>query len=56
MAGLSRSNLRFVDLSAKLSGSNAGTMPTPLEAVYGATKAFGLSFAQSLQNELKETG
>jgi len=36
--------------------SIAGTMPTPLEAVYGATKAFVLSFAQSLRHELKETG
>ena len=36
--------------------SIAGTMPTPLEAVYGATKAFVLSFAQSLRHELKDTG
>ncbi|HZQ22411.1 MAG TPA: SDR family NAD(P)-dependent oxidoreductase [Terriglobales bacterium] len=36
--------------------SIAGTMPTPLEAVYGASKAFVLSFAQSLRNELKDTG
>jgi short-subunit dehydrogenase len=39
-----------------ITSSIAGTMPTPLEAVYGATKAFGLSFAQSLRNELKDTG
>jgi short-subunit dehydrogenase len=50
------------DMAARGSGkvlitsSIAGTMPTPLEAVYGATKAFGLSFAQSLRNELKDTG
>ncbi|HEY0760011.1 MAG TPA: SDR family NAD(P)-dependent oxidoreductase [Acidisarcina sp.] len=36
--------------------SIAGTMPTPLEAVYGATKAFILEFAQSLRFELKDTG
>jgi short-subunit dehydrogenase len=36
--------------------SIAGTMPTPLEAVYGASKAFVLSFAASLRDELKDTG
>ncbi len=36
--------------------SIAGTMPTPLEAVYGASKAFILEFAQSLRYELKDTG
>jgi short-subunit dehydrogenase len=36
--------------------SFAGTMPTPLEAVYGAASAFILSFAASLRNELKNTG
>jgi uncharacterized protein len=36
--------------------SIAGTMPTPYEAVYGATKAFVRSFSQSLREELKETG
>ena len=36
--------------------SIAGTMPTPLEAVYGASKAFVLSFSQSLHHELKDTG
>ncbi len=50
------------DMVARRSGkvlitsSIAGTMPAPLEAVYGASKAFGLSFAQSLRNELKDTG
>ncbi len=39
-----------------ITSSIAGTMPAPLEAVYGASKAFGLSFAQSLRNELKDTG
>jgi short-subunit dehydrogenase len=36
--------------------SVAGLMPTPLEAVYGASKAFIASFANSLRNELKDTG
>jgi len=39
-----------------ITASVAGTMPTPLEAVYGATKAFDLSFAASLRHELKDTG
>jgi uncharacterized protein len=36
--------------------SVAGTMPTPFEAVYGASKAFLTSFAQAVRNELKDTG
>jgi short-subunit dehydrogenase len=36
--------------------SIAGTMPTPLEAVYGASKAFVLSFSESLHHELKDSG
>lgn len=36
--------------------SIAGEMVAPREAVYGATKAFVLSFAQSLRYELKDTG
>ena len=36
--------------------SIAGTMPTPYEAVYGATKAFLRSFSQSIREELKDTG
>jgi short-subunit dehydrogenase len=39
-----------------LTSSIAGTMPTPLEAVYGASKAFVLSFAKSLRYELDDTG
>lgn len=39
-----------------LTSSIAGSMPAPLEAVYGASKAFVLSFGQSLRNELKDTG
>jgi short-subunit dehydrogenase len=37
-------------------GSVASFMPAPLQAVYGATKAFILSFSEALQNELKDTG
>jgi len=36
--------------------SVAGVMPTPFEAVYGATKAFVLSFAASLHDELRHSG
>ncbi|MBV8631808.1 MAG: SDR family NAD(P)-dependent oxidoreductase [Silvibacterium sp.] len=39
-----------------ITASIAGTMPTPQQAVYGATKAFDLEFAQSLYYELKDTG
>lgn len=39
-----------------ITSSIAGTMPTPLETVYGATKAFDLSFAAGLRAELKDTG
>lgn len=50
------------DMVARRSGrilftaSIAGTMPTPYEAVYGATKAFVRSLSQSLREELKDTG
>ncbi|WP_025605358.1 SDR family NAD(P)-dependent oxidoreductase [Pontibacter actiniarum] len=37
-------------------GSVASFMPSPLMAVYGATKAFLLSFSEALSNELKDTG
>lgn len=36
--------------------SIAGEMVAPREAVYAASKAFGLSFAHSLRYELKDTG
>ena len=36
--------------------SVASTTPTPFEAVYGATKAFVMSFAESVRSELKDTG
>jgi short-subunit dehydrogenase len=39
-----------------ITSSIAGTMPTPYEAVYGATKAFDRSLAQSIREELKEAG
>jgi uncharacterized protein len=39
-----------------ITASQAGEMPTPQTAVYGATKAFDLSFAASLRHELKDTG
>jgi short-subunit dehydrogenase len=35
-------------------GSEAGTIPTPLLAVYAATKAFVLSFSAALVNEIKD--
>ena len=41
--------------SILITSSIAGTMPAALEAVYGATKAFDLSFAKALRHELKET-
>lgn len=39
-----------------ITSSIAGTMPTPYQAVYGATKAFLLEFSQSLYYELKDRG
>ncbi len=36
--------------------SIAGTMPTPYETVYGATKSFVRSLSQGLREELKDTG
>ena len=36
--------------------SVAGIMPTPFQAVYGASKAFVQEFSQSLREELKDTG
>jgi uncharacterized protein len=36
--------------------SIAATMPGPFEAVYAASKAFLLSFAEAIRNELKDTG
>ncbi len=51
-----------VDMVARRQGkilitsSIAATMPGPYEAVYAATKAFDLSFAEALRNELKGCG
>ena len=36
--------------------SISGTMPTPYESVYGATKAFLISFAQAVKSEVKDSG
>jgi len=36
--------------------SVASMMPTPMQTLYGATKAFLYSFAQGLREELKDTG
>lgn len=38
-----------------ITSSVAAVMPAPFEAVYGATKAFLLMFAESLANELKDS-
>jgi len=39
-----------------ITASLAGIMPTPLMAVYGASKAFDLSFSAALRHELRDTG
>lgn len=39
-----------------ITSSIAGTMPATYTAVYGATKAFELSLAEALREELKDTG
>ena len=39
-----------------ITSSIAGTTPAPYEAVYGATRAFALSFAEALHGELEGTG
>ncbi len=36
--------------------SLSATLPTPYETVYGPSKAFGFSFAESLREELRESG
>ena len=47
---LSRNSGKILQL-----GSVASFMPAPLQSVYGATKAFILSFSEALQEELKES-
>lgn len=39
-----------------ITSSISSQMPSPYEAVYGATKAFLTSFTESLRNELKDSG
>jgi short-subunit dehydrogenase len=39
-----------------ITSSIAATAPAPYLAVYGATKAFDLSFSEALRNELADTG
>ncbi|HEX8111885.1 MAG TPA: SDR family NAD(P)-dependent oxidoreductase [Kofleriaceae bacterium] len=39
-----------------MTGSIVSTSPNPYQAVYGATKAFVMSFGEALRYELKDTG
>jgi short-subunit dehydrogenase len=39
-----------------MTASVASVMPTPLQTIYGATKAFVYSFAEGLREELRDTG
>lgn len=39
-----------------MTGSVVSTSPNPFQAVYGATKAFVMSFGEALRYELKDTG
>lgn len=39
-----------------ITSSVSATTPTPFETVYGPSKAFGFSFAESLREELRDTG
>jgi short-subunit dehydrogenase len=39
-----------------ITGSIVSTSPSPYQAVYGATKAFVMSFGEALRTELEETG
>jgi short-subunit dehydrogenase len=39
-----------------ITGSVVSTSPSPYQAVYGATKAFVMSFGEAIREELKDTG
>lgn len=39
-----------------MTGSVVSTSPNPFQAIYGATKAFVMSFGEALRYELKDTG
>ncbi len=39
-----------------ITSSVSATLPTPYETVYGPSKAFGFMFAESLREELRDTG
>jgi short-subunit dehydrogenase len=39
-----------------ITGSEVSTAPNPYQAIYGATKAFVMSFGEALRYELKDTG
>lgn len=39
-----------------VTSSTSATTPTPYEPVYGPTKAFGFSFAESIREELRSEG
>lgn len=39
-----------------ITGSVVSTSPNPFQAIYGATKAFVMSFGEALRYELKDTG
>jgi uncharacterized protein len=39
-----------------ITGSVVSTAPNPFQAIYGATKAFVMSFGEALRYELKDTG
>ena len=39
-----------------ITGSEVSTAPNPFQAVYGATKAFVMSFGEAIRYELKDTG
>jgi len=39
-----------------MTGSVVSTAPNPYQAIYGATKAFVMSFGEALRHEIKDTG